>query len=173
MLVGMMGSGKTTVGREVARRLGWRFVDLDEEIAGSSGRSIPELFADEGEAAFRRLEATCLARSLGDEEGAPAVVAAGGGVVGEAANRSLLREAATVVWLRAEPATLAGRVGDGEGRPLLAGAGGEEGRRQVLAGVAAARAPAYAEVADVVVDVDGLSADEVADRVLEVVRARG
>ena len=173
VLVGMMGSGKSTVGRLVASRLGWRFVDLDEEVAGASGRSVTALFAEEGEAVFRQLEATCLAASLDAGAGGPAVIAAGGGVVGEAENRSLLREAATVVWLRATPATLEARVGDGGGRPLLAGAEGADGRLGALRDLAARRAPLYQDVADVTVDVDGLSAEEVADRVAQAVGADG
>ena len=173
VLVGMMGSGKSTVGRLVARRLGWRFVDLDEEVAAAGGRSIVALFAEEGEAAFRKREATCLAASLADDAGGPAVIAAGGGVVSEPANRSLLGQAATVVWLRAAPATLEARVGDGGGRPLLAGAGGAEGRRRALRDLTARRAPLYEEVADVTVDVDGLSAEEVAARVAQAAGADG
>ena len=170
VLVGMMGSGKSTVGTALARRLGWRFVDLDEELCRTSGRSVPALFAEEGEAGFRRLEARGLAAVLDAGEG-PTVVAAGGGVVVDAANRSLLRRTATVVWLRAEPSTLAARVGAGEGRPLLAGADAAGGTREVLAALAAARAPLYEEVADVTVEVDGLSADEVTAQVVEALGA--
>ncbi|MDE3086619.1 MAG: shikimate kinase [Acidobacteriota bacterium] len=169
----MMGSGKSTVGRLVARRLGWGFVDLDEELSRETGRSVPALFAEGGEAGFRHMEARCLAAVLADEARGPAVVAAGGGVVGDPANRSLLRRAATVVWLRAEVATLEARVGDGAGRPLLAGADDAPGRRRALEALAAGRAPLYGEVADVTVDVDGLSAGEVAARVEAAVRRRG
>lgn len=172
MLVGMMGSGKSTVGRRVARLLGWRFVDLDEEVARTSGRSVAELFDEQGEAAFRRLEATCLAGAL-DAGAGSTVVAAGGGVVLDAGNRSLLRTAATVVWLRAEPSTLAARVGDGEGRPLLSGAGASDGPREALASLVATRAALYDEVADATVEVDDLSADEVAARVVQALRPGG
>jgi shikimate kinase len=170
VLVGMMGSGKSTVGRLVAGRLGWGYLDLDEEVARTSGRSIPALFAEEGEAAFRRAEAQCLAAALAEGPSGPSVVAAGGGLVEEAANRSLLRGRATVVWLRAEPSTLEARVGDGGGRPLLSGAEGTGGRRKTLGDLAARRAALYDEVADVTIDVDGLSADEVAARVAAAVR---
>ena len=168
-----MGSGKSTVGRLVARRLGWGFVDLDEEVAGDTGRSVAALFAESGEPAFREAEARCLEAVLADEARGPAVVAAGGGVVGDPANRGRLQRAGTVVWLRAQVATLEARVGDGTGRPLLAGAGDAAGRRAAIQALAARRAPLYEEVADAVVDVDGLSAAEVAVRVEAAVRPGG
>ena len=167
-----MGAGKSTVGRLVARRLGWDFVDLDEEVATETGRSVPALFAAGGEPAFREAEARCLAAILADEARGPVVVAAGGGVVGDPANRGRLQRAGTVVWLRAEVATLEARVGDGSGRPLLAGAD-DAGRRSAIGALAARRAPLYEEVADAVVDVDGLPAAEVAARVEAAVRPGG
>ena len=109
MLVGMMGSGKTTVGRLVAQRLGRRFVDSDEQVEARAGRTVREIFEAEGEAAFRALEAGALAEALAAPE--PAVVAAAGGVVLDPGNRRALREAATVVWLRAGPGVLASRAG--------------------------------------------------------------
>lgn len=157
VLVGLMGSGKTTVGRRLAERLGWRFVDLDHVVAGA--RSVAEVFEQEGEPAFRQKEAEALAAVLADA--APAVVATGGGAVLDAGTRRRLAEQATV-WLRGAPSALAARVGQGEGRPLLA-AGEVLATLERLAGE---REPLYHEVAGIVVDVDGLAVDEVVDRIL-------
>ena len=158
-LVGMMGSGKTTVSRLVAARLGWPLVDSDEQVERSTGRSVVEIFAEAGEAAFRAAEAAALAEAAASTR--PLVVAVAGGAVLDPANRRLLREGGRVVWLRASTATLAARVGEGAGRPLLSGdpAGN-------LERLAAERAPFYEEVADLVVDVDGATPDKVADAVM-------
>jgi len=159
LLVGMMGAGKSTVGGLVARRLGWAFVDSDALVEEETGTTVAALFAERGEASFRRTESAVLRRVLDSE--VPVVVSMGGGAVLDPANRALLRGSGTVVWLRAEPATLASRVGRGAGRPLL-------GRHpaSALEHLDAARRPLYLEVADRVVDVDGLTPEEVAEAVL-------
>ena len=159
VLVGMMGAGKTTVGRELAGRLGWRFLDTDALVEASAVSTVAELFASSGETAFRLEESRVLADAL--VGGGPAVVSAGGGAVVTPANRELLATAGAVVWLRADPATLAARVGSGVGRPLLDGdpAG-------ALAALDDVRRPFYGEVADVTVDVDDLEPSMVVDRIL-------
>jgi len=166
----MMGSGKSTVGRMVARSLGRDFVDVDEEIELAEGVSVAELFAGRGEAAFRELEEGALARVLASS--VDTVVSVGGGAVLSEANRRRLR-GATVVWLRARPETLVARVGDGATRPLLAGRD-EKGEPVGVAGRLAEldgrRAPLYREVAGTVLDVDDLSPGEVAERVVELCR---
>jgi shikimate kinase len=167
VLVGMMGAGKSTAGRLAAHRLGWRFVDVDEEVCDRAGCSVAELFAQRGEAAFRGLESECLAAAMGGQ--GDAVVSVGGGAVLDPANRRLLGGGATVVWLRASPATLAARVAGGGGRPLLAVAG--QTPESVLVELARERAGLYAEVADVVIDVDGLDPELVADRLCSAVVA--
>jgi shikimate kinase len=159
VLVGMMGAGKTTVGRELAARLGWRFLDSDALVEASTGSTVAELFATGGEDAFRAEESRVLAEALASD--GPAVVSAAGGAVLAPANRALLATARAVVWLRAEPATLAARVGSGEGRPLL-----RDHPATTLAGLDAVRRPLYGEVADVIVDVDGLDSSMVVDRIL-------
>ncbi len=160
LLVGMMGAGKTTVGRMLAQRLGWSYLDSDAQVEQMTGSTVPELFATRGEDAFRAEETRALADAVAGDE--PRVISVAGGAVLSAANRALLGSAGTVVWLRADPATLAVRVGDGEGRPLLgvdpAGA---------LAPMDAVRRPLYAQVADIVVDVEGRSPDEVVAAVLK------
>lgn len=159
-LVGMMGSGKSTVGRRVAALTGREFVDLDETIVAREGISIPEIFATDGEAAFRRAEWEALVAVLDRTD--PVVVATGGGVVTSATCRDLLGRSAEVVWLRADPSALAERVGDGRGRPLLSG----EDPAAVLSRLAADRDPLYAATADVVVDTEGLVVEAVADLVV-------
>ena len=164
VLVGMMGSGKTEAGRELARLLGRCFVDCDELVAAAAQCSIPEIFAAEGEAGFRRRESETLAAVLAG--GPAAVVATGGGVVIGAANRRLLRDA-TVCWLRARPEALAARVGDDPGRPLLAPSADSDsdaadGPLEKLNRIGAERNGWYREVADIVLDVDELTVADAA-----------
>jgi shikimate kinase len=159
ILVGMMGAGKTTVGRLLADRLGWRSLDSDAQIMEDTGHTVPELFAERGEAAFRAEEERVLAEALSGDQ--PVVVSAAGGVVLSAANRALLARSGTVVWLRADPGVLAGRVGDGAGRPLL-----DDDPASSLAALYEVRRPLYDSVAALTVDVDALTPDEVVDRIL-------
>lgn len=160
VLVGLMGAGKTTVGERLAARLERPFVDTDELVVATAGRSVPELFADLGEAGFRALEHDAVADACSSPE--PLVIACGGGAVLDPDNRRTITAAGVVVWLRATPAQLAERVGDGDERPLLASGATID----TLVRLAAVRAPSYEAVADVVVDTDGLDPDAVTDRVL-------
>jgi shikimate kinase len=162
VLVGMMGSGKTTVGRQVAARLGLEFIDSDEVVERETGRTVRAIFEVEGEAAFRALEADVLANALESPE--RAVIAAAGGVVLDPESRARLRRAATVVWLRAHPDVLAARVNGADHRPLLG-----DDPSGVLRRLADERAALYDCVADAVVDVDALAPDEAVARVLELV----
>jgi shikimate kinase len=136
VLVGLSGSGKSTVGRLLAERLGLDFVDTDELIVLWEGRSIPEIFEQQGEEAFRALERRAIASAV---DGPPAVIATGGGAPIDERNRAALWEGNAVVWLDAPVAALAARVKVAGGRPLLAG--GAEAR---LAQLRAAREPVYA-----------------------------
>ena len=165
VLVGMMGTGKTTVGRLLAERLDRPFVDSDAVIEAETGRTVRQIFETDGEPAFRRLEADALRRALDDET--PSVIAAAGGVVLDPANRQLLRECdGHVVWLRGDPAVLATRVVGADHRPLLG-----DDPAGALTRLDAQRRPFYAEVADQVVDVDVRGPAEVADAVLAAVPA--
>jgi shikimate kinase len=164
LLVGMMGAGKSTVALLVARRLCRPCVDTDEEVERVVGRSVSAIFSSRGEAWFRVEESRVLAAVLGDP--VPAVVSVGGGAVLDPVHRVALRAAGTVVWLRARPETLARRVGRNVDRPLLAAAAG--GPAVALARIEAERRPLYEEVASEVIDVDDLTPDAVADRVLAV-----
>jgi shikimate kinase len=160
LLVGMMGAGKTTTGKLVAQRLGWDYLDSDVEVEKKTGLTVPALFARDGEVAFRDAEAEVLRRACART--APVVVSVAGGAVLRAENRDLIRTSGRVIWLRARPSTLAARVGDGAGRPLLEGDPGA-----ALRTLDQVRRPLYAEVADETIDVDDLSPDQVATRILE------
>jgi shikimate kinase len=159
VLIGLMGAGKTTVGRICAGRLERPFVDTDDLVTAQGGMSVDEIFAARGEPEFRAIERTVIADVCASP--APLVVATGGGAVLDPENRRLLRRAGTVVWLRAPTATLALRVGDGATRPLLRNdPAGALARMEML------REPAYEAAAHVQVDTDGLEPHAVADAVL-------
>jgi shikimate kinase len=164
LLIGMMGAGKTTVGQTVAARLGWTYRDSDADVVAATGQSVPELFEAQGEAAFRRAESEVLAVACAAPESS--VISVAGGAVLAEANRDLLAASGTVVWLRARPETLATRVGDGAGRPLLDG-----DPAATLTRLNTERAPLYAALADLTIDVDELSADQVASAIVTAVAA--
>jgi shikimate kinase len=159
VLIGLMGAGKTTVGKECAARLGREFVDTDDVVIALAGVSIDEIFRAGGEARFRELERAAVA----DVCASPAalVIGSGGGAVLDPENRRQLRAAGVVVWLRAPVAVLAVRVGSGATRPLLAGdpAG-------ALARLDKLREPVYEAVAHCTVDTEGLDVAAVADAVV-------
>jgi shikimate kinase len=144
VLVGLMGAGKTSVGKRLAALLGAPFVDSDHEIEAAAHMTIPEIFARYGEPEFRELERRVIARLLAEP---PRVVATGGGAFVEPRTREEIARAATSVWLRADLDVLWDRVRDRPGRPLLQTAD----PRGALADLLARRGPIYA-LADVVVD---------------------
>jgi len=154
-LVGLMGAGKTSVGRLLAPRLGLPFYDSDETVAHAAGLSIGELFAYQGEPAFRALERSALNRLLAGER---SVIATGGGAVTEPETREALRSRAFTIWLDAAPATLASRLAQSDERPLLSNGDAEA----ILDRLAEQRRPFYA-AADLRVGTDELDAAEVAE----------
>lgn len=162
ILVGYRGSGKTTVGRLVAARLGWAFVDADDVIEATAGKSVAGIFAAEGEAGFRDREAAALAALCARPDH---VIATGGGAVLREANR-LAMKAGFVVWLTAPPEVVWERMctdpTTAARRPNLTAAGGEAEVRALLA----AREPLYREVADLTVGTESLSPELVADSIL-------
>jgi len=159
-LVGPMGSGKTAVGRQLARSLGLPFHDSDAEIERRTGVDIPFIFEKEGEAGFRQREREAIEAltALGG-----IVLATGGGAVLLPENRRFLAERGCVVYLKTSVAQQADRVRHGRNRPLLAAAGDAATRLEELMD---ARAPLYAEIADVVVSTDGRRVNSVAEQVL-------
>ena len=166
LLSGLMGAGKSRVGRALASRLGWRFVDSDQNVEEASGMKIAEIFAREGEAAFRRRERAAL-------EALPThrcVVALGGGAVVAAENRRILAAKGTLVWLDAAPETLVARIGDAAERPLLAGLD-RAGRVARLAQLRAERQSAYAE-APIRIETDGRGVGEVVELVIAALAKR-
>jgi len=164
VLIGLMGAGKSTVGRACAARLGRPFVDTDELVEQQVGLTVDEIFRRDGESGFRALERAVVADVCASPE--PLVVACGGGAVLDPENRRALRGAGLVVWLRAPAATLARRVGDGATRPLLRN--DPEGALRRLEQL---REPAYEAAAHVSVSTDGVAVDAVADTVLALFEA--
>jgi shikimate kinase len=160
VLTGFMGSGKSEVGRRLARRLGRAFVDTDELIEARAGKSVASIFAEDGEAAFRRFEreAVVEATRRGD-----AVVALGGGAVLDPDNVAALRAAGIVICLTARPDTILTRVGRGLERPLLAG--GDP--RATITRLLVERKAAYDAAADWTVDTSDSSVDEVVEDIRE------
>jgi 5-deoxy-5-amino-3-dehydroquinate synthase len=161
VLVGMMGAGKTTVGRRVAALLGRPLLDSDQMIESRTGRTVREIFEADGEAAFRVLETAALVDALAEPE--PLVIAAAGGVLLREENREALqRSFAKVVWLRADPAVLAQRATRGQHRPLL-----DDDPLAAMQRLLPEREPLYRAAADLVVDTDRLDPDTVAGRIVE------
>jgi len=163
VLVGMMGVGKSTVGRLVAAELDRPLFDSDEMIEARTGRTVREIWSTDGEAAFRALETETLRDALAEQE--PSVIAAAGGVVLDESNRSALQSPdAQVVWLLADVEVLVERVRNGMHRPLL-----DDDPETVLRSLYEVRAPLYQEVADAVVSVDNRTPTDVAKAVLRCV----
>jgi shikimate kinase len=161
VLIGLMGAGKTTVGRECARRLGRPFVDTDDLVRANAGMTIEEIFAAGGEAWFREIEHGVVADIGASPE--PLVVACGGGTPLDPDNRRALRSAGVVIWLRAPASTLLARVGDASSRPLL-----RDDPAAAMARLERLREPAYEAAAHAAVDTDGLDIAGVATAVLSV-----
>jgi shikimate kinase len=160
VLVGLMGSGKTTVARIAAERLGRQVIDSDAVIEKATGRTVREIFADDGEAAFRSFETAALLDALANPQ--PAVIAAAGGVVLRDENRAALKKAnARVVWLCATPEVLVERVTSSGHRPLL-----DDDPAGTLQRMYDTRQELYREVADAIVLVDHRSPSDVAEAVL-------
>lgn len=163
VLVGMMGVGKSTVGRMVAAELDRPLRDSDEMIEARTGRTVREIWSTDGEPAFRALETEMLVEALGESE--PSVIAAAGGVVLSERNRTALKDAdAQVVWLLADVDVLLDRVRNGMHRPLL-----DDDPEGTLRRMFEDRAPLYQDVADAIVSVDHRTPADVAKAVLRCV----
>jgi shikimate kinase len=165
LLVGMMGSGKSTVGHIVADRMRRPFRDSDADVERRTGESVPAIFAARGEPAFRAEERAALRAALASP--VPSVIAVAGGAVLDPETRSRLRSAGLVVWLEVAPHVLAARVGTGRGRPLL-----DRDPSGTLRRLEALRRPVYRQLSDVVVHVGGRRPEALAEDVVRAVRAR-
>jgi shikimate kinase len=154
----MMGAGKTTVGRELAKRLSLRFADCDLELVARTGVSVPIIFEIEGEAGFRRRESRLLAELLGESG---IVIATGGGIVLDPANRALLSERGIVIYLNAPPHILWERTRRDRNRPLLQ----TENPRERIEELYRQRDPLYRTVADIIVDGEHGSCASMANRI--------
>ncbi len=163
VLVGMMGAGKTTIGRRLATRLGRHFIDSDEEVEKAAGMTIEDIFATRGEADFRAGEVRVIARLLKD---ADLVLGTGGGAFMNAETRALIKSAAVSVWIKADFELLFTRVQRRSNRPLLKTAN----PRETLQGLIDKRYPTYAE-ADVTVVSKDVPQDQVASEVIDAVVA--
>lgn len=158
ILTGFMGTGKTAVGKRLAKRLGWKFVDLDELIVAGAKMPIAKIFSERGETVFRRLERRHISRVV---HGRHQVIATGGGAFVNPRNRSFLRASGTVICLTARPAVILERVSHKlRMLPMLVGATNPLTRIKTLL---AQRAPAYAQ-ADLTIDTSHLSVDEIVER---------
>lgn len=159
-LIGPMGTGKTAVGKHLARQIGAPFVDSDAEIERVAGVDIPYIFEEEGEPGFRQREREVLAELCRRE---PLVLATGGGAILSPENRQLLKSTGIVVFLQTSVAQQLQRVGNGRGRPLLKGVD-LPGRLEELR---LAREPLYRETADITLCTDGRRVTKVSEMVLK------
>jgi shikimate kinase len=146
ILIGLMGSGKTTVGKRLSRETGWPYLDNDALVRETTGQSAPELIAAQGETALHAAEAAAFERAL--QAPTPVIIGVAGWLVADAVTRERLRKAGTVVWLRARPETLKARAGSGRGR--RSDATSTAWIRQK----SNEREPWFEEVADLIIDVD-------------------
>ncbi len=164
LLIGLMGSGKSTIGKLLASRLSLSFVDLDEKIVAQQGKSIPQIFEQEGEATFRALESQALEEALQFQE---SVIATGGGAILSEYNRELMQQSGKVIWLDASPEVLADRITGDSNRPLLHDVNPLEKMRVLTA----ERNPLYAEIADLRIDTGLMNTKEAVDTIADFMSA--
>ncbi len=163
ILVGFMGTGKSTIGKFSARSLGFRFVDTDDVIVELAGKSIPEIFEEKGEEGFRELETKALSLCADREH---QVIATGGGIVTIPENREILKRAGYVIWLKAEPEAIYERVRRNHNRPLLE----TEDPLQTIKDLLSSRIEYYKETANEEVSTTELTIDEIVHGVTESTR---
>lgn len=162
-LTGLMGCGKSSVGRELSKLLSWHFMDLDEVIVHREGRSIPEIFAKDGEKEFRRMELEAFKAVTENVEGNGTVLALGGGTVTTPECAEIAHEKTLCIYMRASVQTLKAHLeGQTEGRPLLCGQNIEERLERLMS----ERGHIYEKTAHIVIDTDGKSISEIAQEIL-------
>jgi shikimate kinase len=166
LLIGMMGAGKSTIGRAIEARTGWPYVDNDELVQRANGRTAPDVLAESGETGLRRAESLALGAALAMP--LPVVAGIAAGVVLDSADLERLRTGGFVVWLRARLSTLAVRVGSGEGRSWLG-----SDPLAALTRLYDGRAERYAAAASLVVDVDDRTPEDIAALVVAQVTGAG
>ncbi len=159
LLIGLMGCGKSSIGRRLAKRLDMPLIDLDERIVEQAGSSIPDIFAQFGEAYFSDMES----RILHDIIDQQAIIATGGGVILRAANRKLLKSHPPVIWLKAAPEFLAGRIAGDSNRPLIA----NQDALQKLTALAIERYPLYESCADLIIARDDMNKDDITTLIID------
>lgn len=161
ILIGYMGCGKTTVGKSIAKATKYIFADTDEMIVAQQGRSISDIFAQDGEPAFRDMETALLVKML-TEKNDTRVISTGGGMPVQKENQQLLRQLGTVVYLRVKPETVYERIKGDTTRPLLQCENPMERIREMIK----SRGPAYEAAAELVIDVDNLTQQEAAEQII-------
>lgn len=162
ILTGFMGSGKSSVGPLLAEMLGWRFIDLDAEIVAVAGKSIKQIFAEDGEHHFRLLESNCLEKLLGT---GAAVISGGGGVVVADRNRQMMRQHGCVVNLQTSLPVILDRLKGADDRPLYA----DENAAERVGKLLEERKEFYAD-ADIRIDTDNKSVEDVAAEIVRVLK---
>lgn len=164
ILIGYMGSGKTTLGKKISFRERIAFLDTDKMIEQKQGKAVSEIFDEEGENAFRQMETDCLKEIMGYSD--RYIISVGGGLPLKEENRMLLKELGTVLYLRARPDTIYGRLKNDTTRPLLRG-DDPEGKIRTMIQI---RGPVYEEVADVIIDVDEKGYETLIGEIIDLVK---
>ena len=163
LFVGFMGSGKTSVSKRLSKICGLSLIDVDQRIVAIEHRSIPQIFAEEGEEGFRRIETETL-KGIACE--GRSIVSCGGGIVCNPANLPILKDLGTVIYLRVGLEEAIGRISHPETRPMLSGP-------RPVEDIYAERLPIYEQVADIVIDSSGLTVHKVAMKCREQLEERG
>lgn len=165
VLIGFMGSGKSTIGRDLAQTLSYAQIDTDTLIEKRAGKSIPRIFAEDGESTFRAFESAVL-QGIADDQLQGHIISTGGGIITDPGNRGLLRRLGYVVWLVVSPEEIHRRTSRNRNRPLLDNDHPEETIRTLLA----ERTPAYRETAHLSIETDNLTFPEVTAGIIDSAR---
>lgn len=165
LLIGFMGCGKSTIGRELHKRLGYQLIDTDHTIERQAGKPIPKIFAQDGEDAFRDLE-TRLLKNIIAQQTSQHIISTGGGIVTRPGNLTLLHQLGFVVWLSCSPEEIYQRTSRNPNRPLLQC----DDPMSVITRLLDERSPSYSEAADLTIDTSGLDFDEICFGILESAR---
>ena len=162
VLIGFMGCGKSTVGRGLQKLLGYPLIDMDDLLEERAGKTITEIFSDDGEPAFREME-TALLKEINQPENPRRIISTGGGIIGTGENRELLKSLGYVVWLVVTPAEILRRTNRNRNRPLLNNDHPEETIRTLLA----ERTPAYRDTAHLTVETDNHTFPEICAGIID------